>query len=105
MATQGNLFADRDAAFQRIEERYAGFLQAMREEAVKICHRVGSVTIDDLRHIARIRGLDDDVDGHVWGVIFKETNAQKKPVWRALRREPSVRRPNNGRLITVWTLR
>jgi hypothetical protein len=94
----------RNQALAHIEQRYAGFLQAMREEARKICQRVGRVTTDDLRMIAKIRGLDEP-DPHVWGAIFKETGETGCYAWRSLGRTPSTLPRNNGRLITIWSLR
>lgn len=92
------------AALERLEEHYAGFLQAMREEARKIVRRVGRVTTDDLRTIAKIRGVGEP-DPHVWGAIFKEMDEAGRPAWRALGRTPSTLPRNNGRLITIWALR
>lgn len=96
--------ARRDQALQRLEEHYAGFLQAMREEARVMCRRVGQVTTDDLRTLAKIRGVEAP-DPHVWGAIFKERDAVGRASWRALERRPSTLPRNNGRLITVWALR
>jgi hypothetical protein len=94
----------RDQALGRLEAHYAGFLQAMREEARTICRRVGRVTTDDLRTVAKVRGVDDP-DPHVWGAIFKELDDRGRPVWRARGRTPSTLLRNNGRLITIWELR
>ncbi len=95
---------NRDQAFVAIEERYAGFLMAMREEARKVVQRVGRVTTDDLRTLAKIKGVED-VDPHAWGAIFKEVDGSGQPVWRSAGRTPSTLAQNNGRLISLWVLR
>jgi hypothetical protein len=95
---------NRDQALAALEQRYAGFLMAMREEARKVVQRVGRVTTDDLRTLAKIKGVED-VDPHVWGAIFKERDAQGAPVWRAVGRTSSTLAQNNGRLISLWVLR
>lgn len=95
---------NRAGALAALEARYAGFLHAMREEARTIFRRTGRVTTDDLRTVARIKGLGE-VDPHVWGAIFKEVDAEGRPVWRAISRTPSTLAQNNGRLIAVWMLR
>lgn len=96
--------SNRDQALAALEERYAGFLLAMREEARKVVQRVGRVTTDDLRTIAKIKGLGD-VDPHAWGAIFKERDAAGEPAWRSIGRTPSTLAQNNGRLISLWVLR
>ncbi len=88
-------------AMEALEQRYAGFLMAVREEARKVCARVGQVTTDDLRSIAKIKGVEE-VDGHVWGAIFKELHADGRKAWRAVAQQKSVIKENNGRLIRVW---
>lgn len=95
---------NRQEALRRIEEHYAGFLMAMREEARKVVRRAGRVTTDDLRTIAKIKGLGA-VDPHAWGCIFKETDGDGTPVWRSTGRTPSTIAQNNGRLISMWVLR
>ncbi len=95
---------NRDQALARLEERYAGFLMAMREEARKVVGRCGRVTTDDMRAIAKIKDFGD-VDPHVWGAIFKDLDSAGKPVWRSAGRTPSTIAQNNGRLITIWVLR
>lgn len=94
---------NRDGALEALEQRYAGFLMAMREEARKVVQRVGRVTTDDLRALAKIKGVED-VDPHAWGAIFKE-RASGELVWRSIGRTPSVLAANNGRLISMWVLR
>jgi hypothetical protein len=96
--------ANKDQALRRLEERYAGFLLVMREEARKVVARAGRVTTDDLRAIAKIRGLEE-VDPHAWGGIFKELDAAGQPVWRSSGRTASNLPSNNGRLIQLWVLR
>jgi hypothetical protein len=110
--SQGDLFSlnfDRGQENHReaqrvLEERYAGFLLAMRDEARRVCQRIGRVTTDDLRTIAKIKGFDE-VDPHVWGAIFKELDATDRPVWRSIGRTPSTLAKNNGRQISMWVLR
>ena len=88
-------------AMEALEQRYAGFLLAMREEARKVCQRVGQVTTDDCRAIAKIKGLEVG-DSHIWGAIFKELHPDGRPAWRAVARTRSVLKENNGRQIRVW---
>lgn len=95
---------NRDQALRALEDRYAGFLMAMREEARKVYQRAGHVTTDDLRTIAKIKGVED-VDPHAWGAIFKEVDSAGQPAWRSVSRAPSTLPKNNGRLISVWVLR
>jgi hypothetical protein len=110
--TDGDLFTpnldrslqNRDDALAALEQRYAGLLMALREEARKVVQRVGRVTTDDLRTIARIKGLVD-IDPHVWGAVFKEVDGEGNPVWRSTGRTPSTLAQNNGRLIQLWVLR
>jgi hypothetical protein len=96
--------ANQATAMEVLENRYAGLLMALREEARKVCRRMGRVTTDDLRLIAKIKDLGE-VDPHVWGGIFKELDADGRPVWRSAGRTPSTLAGNNGRLITLWVLR
>ena len=110
--SQPNLFAPnlerglerRDQALARLEERYAGLLMSLREDARKVVRRVGRVTSDDLRILSKIKDLGD-ADPHVWGGIFKELDEQGQPVWRSIGRTPSTLVGNNGRLISMWVLR
>ncbi len=95
---------NQEEALRRIEAHYAGFLLAMREEARKVVRRAGQVTTDDLRTLAKIKGVDD-VDPHAWGAIFKEVDEAGRPAWRAVARQKSTLAANNGRLIAVWVLR
>ena len=94
---------NRDGAQAALEDRYAGFLLAMREEARKVCERIGRVSTDDLRTIARIKGIAE-VDPHIWGAIFKELDADNRPTWKCVGNTPSVIPANNGRLIRLWRL-
>jgi len=91
-------------ALEALEQRYAGLLLALREEARKVVKRAGRVTTDDLRAIAKIKDLGD-VDPHVWGAVFKERDAAGEPVWRSVGRTKSTLAQNNGRLIQLWVLR
>lgn len=94
----------RDGAMASLEGRYAGLLMALREEARKVVARAGRVTTDDLRLIAKIKGVEV-VDPHLWGAIFKELDSAGEPVWRCTARTKSTIPENNGRLIGVWVLR
>jgi hypothetical protein len=96
--------ANQAAAMEALEDLYPGLLLALREEARKVCRRMGRVTTDDLRLIAKIKDLGE-VDPHVWGGVFKEVDAEGKPVWRSVGRTPSTLAGNNGRLISLWALR
>jgi hypothetical protein len=88
-------------AMEALEQRYAGFLMAIRDEARRVCARMGRVTTDDLRSIAKIKGFDE-VDQHVWGAVFKEQHADGRKAWRAIGTTKSVIAANNGRLIRLW---
>lgn len=96
--------ANRDQALAALEAHYAGFLLAMRAEARKVVARAGRVTTDDLRTLAKIKGLED-VDPHAWGAVFKEHGPDGAPAWRSIGRTPSTLAQNNGRLISLWVLR
>lgn len=93
-----------DGAMASLEERYAGLLYALRDEARKVVQRAGRVTTDDLRLIAKIKGIEV-VDPHLWGAIFKERGGDDREVWRCIARTKSTIPENNGRLIGVWVLR
>jgi hypothetical protein len=93
--------ANQRGAMEALEQRYAGFLLAMRDEARRVAARVGRVTTDDCRTIAKIKGLQE-VDPHVWGGIFKEQHPDGRKAWRAVGNTKSVIEGNNGRLIRLW---
>lgn len=81
-----------------VEEHNRYFVEAMREEAIKVALSRGKVSIDDLRPIAARRGLEPDHQ-NAWGSIFKGNR------WQKLGRKQSSHPSNHGREITVWELR
>lgn len=93
-----NGLAEKQFGLDLVESHNSYFVQAMREEAERVCRTEGSVTIDDLRPIAARRGLEP---GHqnAWGAIFKGRR------WHKLGYTQSTHPTNHGRAIAIWELR
>lgn len=78
-----------------IEQTDQGFIEAMREQAVKFSERDGSVTSDALRLWAVGQGLYPK-DPHSWGCIFKGKR------WTIIGYQKSVIPSNHSRPIAIW---
>jgi len=71
------------------------FVETMREEAKRICERVGHVSIDDLRMRAQQLGMEPN-SKNAWGSIFHEKG------WRIVKYARSGVVTNRARVIGVW---
>ena len=71
------------------------FVETMREEARRICERVGHVSIDDLRVRAQQLGIAPH-SKQAWGSIFGEKG------WRIVKYARSGVVTNRARVIGIW---
>ena len=98
---QRDLFAGeelKEKGQKRVEGNNAGFVREMRAQAERICSVKGSVTSDDLREYARIRGMVPD-HPNAWGSIFRGKR------WVRVGYRKSEIASNHARTIAVWTLK
>ena len=86
-------------AGQRLAEQHSsGFVGFMRDLAIDIATRRGSVTSDDLRRYA----LKEEITPHhpnAWGAIFRGKH------WHSIGHLRSKKVTNHGRLIRQWAWR
>lgn len=73
------------------------FLTVMRAEAERIAQQQGRVSVDELRVIARRRGLEPE-HRNAWGAVFLGSK------WRPAGHKHSVIPSNRHRRINLWRL-
>ena len=87
---------------KQVEANSGGWVKRMREVAVDICVRKGSVTSDDLRRYMLRNSIPPPHHPNAWGGIFRGKVEGMR--WIEIGRVKSMKRTNNGRKISVWTL-
>lgn len=89
--------ARRDAGLKLVAEHNPHFVHLMREQALLIAERNGTVTSDDLREYANLHGIMPK-HPNAWGSIFRGKH------WRCVGRTKSRLTSNHRREIKVWGL-
>lgn len=90
--------AEKQLGLALVEDHNRYFVEAMRDEAVKVAMSQGKVSIDDLRPIAARRGLEPDHQ-NAWGAVFRGKR------WQRAGYKQSNYPSNHGRTIAIWELR
>lgn len=73
------------------------FIARMREAAIDICRRTGSVSTDELRVYAEAHGIAPPVNRNAYGAIFRG------PHWVEIGRKRSAIVSNHAREIRIWS--
>lgn len=89
----GEALGDRGIAL--VAENNRGFVEVMREHAIRVSLQKGSVTSDDLRQIAINSGLEPH-HPNAWGAIFRAKG------WEAVGFVKSRLPSNHGRRVCQW---
>lgn len=83
------------AGIARVETHQAGFVERLRQEAIRIALEGGSVTADDVRQRAAELGLQAP-HKNAWGAIFRG------PGWRRVGDAASAIPTNHGHRNPRW---
>ena len=86
---------EKSIGLDRVSVGAEEFIDMMRETAIEICKRQGSVSSDDLRRVADMAGIEPH-HPNAWGAIFRGKH------WECVARKRSELVSNHAREIRVW---